>query len=465
MNRNDNSLIIHEAPRRTRREAGASRRADVPIESHAEVPSSAQRRSALDTIVGQDDGRLPQLIPIRHGRMAASAFTFFRGAAAVLASDLSMVPSSNIRLQLCGDAHISNFGAFLGPDRRLVFDLNDFDETLPGPFEWDVKRLAASVMIACRHNGFIEADCVRTTRATVRGYRKQLADAEQRGPLELQYHRLEVEQLVSELSDKRSRKLASGNSARAAKRNSLRAVAKLTHIVDGRRQIIDDPPLVHRLDGILLPEQLVELEEFFRRYVETLPTHRRHVLRHYAVVDVAHKIVGVGSVGTRCLIILLESGDGEPLVLQFKEAGASVLEPFCGASEYEFAGERVVEGQRMMQTMGDIFLGWSHYHGGIVGGSNDYYFRQLWDGKGSVDTSAATPNGMKVYARMCGAALAFAHACCGDASIIRGYMGDDSTFDDVLTEFARTYADVNEADFTAHAAAIADGTIEARFDL
>ena len=465
MNRNDNTLLIHEAPRRTRREAGATQRADVPLESHTELPATDERCSAIDTIVGQDEGRLAPLVPIRHGRMAANAFTFYRGAAAVMASDLSLVPSTDIRLQLCGDAHLSNYGAFLGPDRRLVFDLNDFDETLPGPFEWDVKRLAASVTIACRHNGFDEADGARATRAAVRGYRKQMADAEQRGPLELQYHRLEVDQLINQLGDRRSRKVASGNSARAVKKNSLKAMAKLTHIVDGRRQIVDDPPLVRRLEDAFLPDQLVELDAFFRRYVDTLPTHRRHVLRHYAVVDVAHKIVGVGSVGTRCLIILLESGDGEPLFLQFKEARASVLEPFCGASEYEFAGERVVEGQRMMQTMGDIFLGWSHFDGDIVRGSNQYYFRQLWDGKGSVDTSSATPDLMKAYARMCGEALALAHARCGDASVICGYLGDDSTFDEALTEFARRYADVNEADFTTHASAIADGTIEARFDL
>ncbi len=464
MTNTDNMALFHEAPRRVRRDAGAARRSDVPLESHAEVPAPADRSSAVDIIVGQDHGRLPKLVPIRHGRMAVNAFTFFRGAAAVMASDLSLMPASDIRLQLCGDAHLSNFGTFMGPDRRLVFDLNDFDETLPGPFEWDVKRLAASVTIACRHNGF-DDDCAAITRACVRGYRKQLADAEQRGPLELHYHRLEVEQVIADLRSKRAQKLATSGSAKAAKKNSLKALEKLTHIVDGRRQIVDDPPLVSRLDDLLVPDQLAALGEFFRRYVDTLALHRRHLLHHYAVVDFAHKIVGVGSVGTRCLIVLLESGDGEPLFLQFKEANASVLEPYCGASEYERAGERVVQGQRMMQTMGDIFLGWSHFDGGIVGGSNNYYFRQLWDGKGSVDTATLVVEGMKRYAELCGEALALAHARCGDASMICGYIGDDSTFDHVITEFATAYADVNDADHAAHDAAIADGTVAAVFDL
>jgi Uncharacterized protein conserved in bacteria (DUF2252) len=451
----------HAAAARARREEGQDRRAVVSLESHATVPSG--RDDAMDIITGQDVSRVSDLVPIRHGRMSVSPFTFYRATAAVMAADLARTPTTDLTLQICGDAHLSNFGVFAGPDRRLVFDLNDFDETLPGPFEWDVKRLAASITVAGRHNDFREKEIRRATRSAVTAYREGLDRLSQIAPLALNYRRIEIEPVIQSLKDPTMRKRADKVSQKAMLRDSIAAVGKLTEIVNGRHQIVSRPPLILRLDQQLAATGSEEIQEFFGSYLSTLPHHRRHVLSHYAVVDVAHKIVGVGSVGTRCMIVLLESGDGHPLFLQFKEAGPSVLEAYCGASPYAEHGERVVQGQRLMQTTGDIFLGWSQLH--RDGDTTDFYFRQLWDGKGSFDAESMRPAGFEMYASVCGDALALAHARCGDASMISGYLGTEPTFDEAVTDFASGYADIVEADHGVHAAAIASGRIEAILDI
>jgi uncharacterized protein (DUF2252 family) len=397
--------------------------------------------------------------------MNATAFTFYRGTAAIMASDLSKTPTTDLRTQLCGDAHLSNFGLFKGPDRRLVFDVNDFDETLPGPFEWDVKRLAASVTIAGRNNNLSSKDISRATRASVKAYRTTMHTGAQMDPLAIHYFRIEIDTVAAETNKKpsKSRKKAA---KKAGRKNSARALNKLTDIVDGRRVIVPDPPLITTIDEVLERDGLDEMARFFDHYRSTLPYYRRELLDRYSVVDIARKVVGVGSVGTRCLIILLESGGGSPLFLQFKEATASVLEPYAGSSDFDLAGERVVIGQRLMQSTGDILLGWSRYNTDAAdGGHIDFYFRQLWDGKGSAEVDEMGPNHLKHYATSCGGALALAHARSGDAAMISGYLGEDSTFDRALATFSESYADVNEHDYALHQKAIKSGQIPAVFDL
>ena len=466
MERTPAQLIQHHpASRRVRREAGFARRKDVPLEDHAAMPAIESRRDPVDILTEQDQARLQHLVPIRHGRMSVSTFTFYRGSAAVQAADLSNTPTTDLTVQLCGDAHLSNFGLFNGPDRRLVFDLNDFDETHPGPFEWDVKRLAASVSVAGRNNELSPDKIDRAVRAAVAGYRRVIGKCSEKGPLDVQYWRLEVDELEDTfVVDKKARKRFDKLHRKATAKDSVRALNKLTDIVDGRRVIVSDPPLIQRIDELTEPDDVAQLSEFFARYLSTLPPDRRQVLDRYAVVDIAHKVVGVGSVGTRCLIVLLESGDGEPLFLQFKEAVASVLEPHTAPSEFE-PGERVVIGQRMTQTMGDIFLGWSHAEGSQTGTTHYYYFRQLWDGKGSIDVDAMGGGRLRRYAQTCGGVLAAAHARSGDASMIAGYLGEDETFDHAVAVFAHEYADLAELDHKAHVAAIDSGRIEAIQDI
>jgi len=397
--------------------------------------------------------------------MSVSPFTFYRGSAAVQAADLSNTPTTDLTVQLCGDAHLSNFGLFNGPDRRLVFDLNDFDESHPGPFEWDVKRLAASVAVAGRNNELSPGKIDRAARASVTGYRAAIERCADMGPLDVHYMRIELDKMSEfTTSDKNARKRFDKLHRKATAKDSVRALNKLTDIVDGRRVIVPDPPLITRVDELVEPDSVADLSGFFARYMETLPPHRRSLLDRYATVDIAHKVVGVGSVGTRCLIVLLESGDGEPLFLQFKEAVASVLEPYTAPSAFE-PGERVVIGQRLTQTMGDIFLGWSHFTGPRTGRPHYYYFRQMWDGKGSIDVDAMGGGRLRRYAQLCGSVLAISHARSGDAAMIAGYLGDDETFDHAVAEFAERYADLTERDHEAHLAAIASGRVEAVDDI
>ncbi|MGI9595929.1 MAG: DUF2252 domain-containing protein [Acidimicrobiales bacterium] len=396
--------------------------------------------------------------------MSATPFTFYRGAAAIMASDLSQTPTTDLEAQLCGDAHLANFGLFSGPDRRIVFDLNDFDETHPGPFEWDVKRLAASVAVAGRNNELSTKKTKRAVLAAVEGYRTALVDITERSPLDVHYWRLELDQVRDIVEDnKKQVSRIDKATKKAKKKNSLRALNKLTDIVDGRRVIVSEPPLIQRLDHLMEPNEAPLLNDFFDRYLASLPRYRRLLLDRYALIDIAHKVVGVGSVGTRCLIVLLESGDGEPLFLQFKEATDSVLEPYTKPSEFE-PGQRVVEGQRLTQTMGDIFLGWSHARVGDEP-TRYFYFRQLWDGKGSADIEDFGAKTLRRYARLCGGVLALSHARSGDASMIAGYIGKGETFDRAIASFAHDYADLTEQDHAAHLDAISSGKVKVHRDL
>ncbi|MDH3731327.1 MAG: DUF2252 domain-containing protein [Acidimicrobiia bacterium] len=449
--------------RKERREAGRERRERLPLAAHAAVPDPAEPRDAIGILTAQDAHRLAELVPIRHGRMSATSFTFYRGGAAIMAADLANTPTTDIDVQLCGDAHLANFGLYNGPDRRLVFDLNDFDETHTGPFEWDVKRLAASVSIAGRNNGLPDKKIERAVRASAAGYRSTISELSGVGPLAVHHRRLEVDHVRDMIANTKQRSRVERAAAKAAGKNHLRAFAKLTAVVDGRRIIVPDPPLVTRIDERAASEQIPLVLEFYRRYLDSVPPYRRRLLERYTVVDLARKVVGVGSVGTRCLIVLLESGDGEPLFLQLKEATASVLEPHLGTSDFE-PGERVVVGQRLLQTMGDILLGWSYYETD-TGDPLHFYVRQLWDGKGSVDVTRMSGKALRRYARFCGAALGLAHARAGDASLIAGYLGTTDTFDRAITEFATSYADLNDLDHAAHVDAIAYGRIPAERDV
>ncbi|MBV1893431.1 MAG: DUF2252 domain-containing protein [Ilumatobacteraceae bacterium] len=456
---------IQQASSDARHNAGMARRRTVSLDSHATCPPQTDRPDPVEILLQQDTTRLPYLIPIRHGRMSATAFTFYRGGAAIMAADLSMTPTAGLQTQLCGDAHLSNFGLFKGPDRRLVFDLNDFDETLPGPFEWDVKRLAASLTIAGRHNDLPAKEISKVTRSAVKTYRETMAKAAESNPLQVHYFRLKVEDYRDGL-DKQQRKRQDKLTKKAHAKNSLRALKKLTEVVDGRSAIKSDPPLITRMDEMIERNGIDELARFYQEYRSTLPRYRQVLLDQYGVVDIAHKVVGVGSVGTRCLILLLESSNGSPLFLQFKEARASVLEPYLGASEFELAGQRVVVGQRLMQSTSDIFLGWARHRGTATGVEDvDFYFRQLWDGKGSAEVDSMNAKELKRYARLCGGALGLAHARSGDAAMISGYLGDDSTFDHAIAAFADSYADLNDHDYDLHQQAIRSGKIHVVKDI
>jgi uncharacterized protein (DUF2252 family) len=452
------------ASKRARYEAGQSRRDDLPLEAHADLSPERGRRDPLGVLGEQDASRLPELIPIRYGRMSDTAFTYLRGAAAVMASDLSQMPRTDLEVQLCGDAHLDNFGVFNAPDRRLLFDINDFDETLPGPFEWDLKRLAASVTVAGRNNEISARKVREATMMAVRGYRETMASVAQTDPLEQYYFRIEFDKLAELSPTRKSRKRLSKLRRKATRKNSLRAQSRLTDVVAGRRMIVADPPLVQRVPAFREPEEMARLQQFFERYRATLPADRRHLLDSYSLADIALKVVGVGSVGTRSLILLLESGDGAPLFLQFKEATSSVLEPFLKPSVFEQSGRRVVQGQRLIQAQSDIFLGWARWNGD-GDEPTDFYIRQLWDGKGSLDTDSMGGGRLKRYAEVCGRTLAVAHARAGDPAMLAGYLGSEDTFDQAVTEFATSYADRTERDHALMQEAIGDGRISAIHDI
>jgi len=453
---------LRAAPRE-RHDEGRAQRDAVPLESHAALPAKAGRADPLAVLAAQDATRLPDIVPLRYGRMSRTPFTFLRGAAAVMASDLAAGPRTSLWVELCGDAHLGNFRWYKAPDRALVFDLNDFDETLPGPFEWDLKRLAASVTIAARNSGFSTKACRRATLAALRDYRRFLIACSERDPLGLYYHRLDSEAVLERVA-RHGRKQGAWKQdvlAQAKRRNSLRALNRLTKVVDGRRVIVPDPPRVVRIDERL---ESTDAEAFLHQYRESLPLDRRILIDRFSLVDVAKKVVGVGSVGTRCLIMLLEAGDGTPLFLQFKQAVASVLEPHLGASVFAHAGQRVVEGQRLIQATSDVFLGWARWRSDD-GEEVDFYFRQLWDGKGKIDVEDMTPKRLQAFAGLCGKTLAYAHARSGEAMMIRGYIGEDHTFDDIIAEFAERYADRTEHDHALLLQAIDAGTIETIRDL
>ena len=449
---------------------GKAARVDIPRSAHAAWEPTAQRRSPVDLLEEQAQTRVPELVPIRYGRMLVSPFTFYRGGAYLMAADLAGMPRTGLHVQLCGDAHLSNFGMFASPDRRLVFSINDFDETLPGPFEWDVKRLVASFEIAGRDRGFDEADRQAINRTVVQAYRERMTSFAAMPNLDLWYVRLDVEETIQQLrgqATKKDVKQVERNVAKARTKDSLKAFAKLTEIVDGEPRIRSDPPIVVPIEELIPADDLPRWQEYvtgvIRSYRGTLPRDRRRLMEQYRYVDGARKVVGVGSVGTRAYIMLLLGRDGEdPLFLQYKEAQASVLEPFLGKSEFANCGRRVVEGQRLTQAASDIMLGWIRVDEGLDGRARDFYVRQLWDAKGSAQIEVMDPHQMTIYAKVCGAELARAHARSGDAIAIASYLGSSDAFDRALAVFAESYANQNERDYEALQQAVESGKVEAQ---
>jgi uncharacterized protein (DUF2252 family) len=445
---------------RQRHERGRAARRLVPRGSHAQWTPTSDRPDPVDLLEAQARDRIQELLPIRYGRMMASPFAFLRGSAIVMAHDLAGTPKSGIQAQLCGDAHLLNFGAYASPERALLFDLNDFDETLPGPWEWDLKRLAASFVVAGRDNGFDTADCRNAARAVTASYRQRMTRFSEMGELEVWYTRIgeeEVRGLLTEArAGKRTTKKLSKNVRKTRGRDSLQALSKLTRVVDGRRIINDDPPLLVRIpEGDELRSQVYAILESYKR---TLQEDRRHLLDRFRFVDAARKVVGVGSVGTRVYVVLLEGRDrDDPLFLQVKEAGASVLERYVESSPYEHHehhGHRVVAGQRLMQAASDIFLGW--FRGGE---GRDFYWRQLKDMKGSAKVESMSADELVLYAGICGWALARAHARSGDRVQIAGYLGKSERFDVAIADFAKEYADQTERDHAALCAAVKSGRV------
>lgn len=440
---------------------GKTVRAEVPRSAHATMPPAD--RDPVAILEEQARTRVPELVPIRYERMLVSPFAFFRGAAAIMARDLAELPHTRLQAQLCGDAHLSNFGMFAAPDRRLVFSVNDFDETLPGPFEWDLKRLAASFSVACREQG-IEAEPIN--RRVARAYREAIRTFAGMRTLDVWYARADVEELARRwgpTAARKQRKRFERDVAKARGKDSLRAFARLTEVVDGRPRIAADPPLIVPVEEIAGTDDLEQqIRSILRSYRRTLPRDRRRLLERFRYAHAARKVVGVGSVGTRAwIVLLLGAGDHDPLFLQFKEAQASVLEPFLGAGEFRNHGQRVVEGQRLMQSASDILLGWLRVSG-FDGEDRDFYIRQLWDQKGSVVIETLDAGAMDAYGRLCGWTLAHAHARSGDAAAIAAYLGSSGKFDRALAAFADAYADQNERDYAALQAAVASGRVAQR---
>ena len=451
---------------------GKDARAVAPLESHAEFAAGGSR-DPVGLLLGQAASRVPELVPVRHGRMLVSPFTFYRGAALPMAADLATTPASGLRVQLCGDAHLSNFGAFASPERRLVFDVNDFDETLPGPFEWDVKRLAASLAVAGRDSGFPAKARRKIVLAAAEGYRTAMRGFAEQPLLDVWYAHLDIEPALAEFRSqiKADRFKAAGKLlAKAHTADSTKALAKLTTMVDGQRRIISDPPMIVPVEEVFADVQADALYQLLHavlgKYRRTLQSDRRHLLEQFTLVQVARKVVGVGSVGTRAWILLMDAADGvEPLFLQAKEAQPSVLAGYCGRSQYNNQGERVVTGQHLMQAHSDIFLGWTRVPNPIDGVDRDFYVRQLKDWKFSVPIEQMLPVGMTIYARLCGWTLARAHARSGDRIALAAYLGGSGKFDQAIADFAETYADQNELDYAALQGAVKDGQAEATTEI
>ena len=453
---------------------GKAVRAEVPRSSHAEFRPPASRPDPVELLERQAKTRVPELVPIRYGRMMVSPFTFYRGAALIMAQDLAATPRSGLAVQCCGDAHLSNFGVFASPERALIFDVNDFDETLPGPWEWDVKRLAVSMLIAARDNGFRVSDQEQIVLDTVNEYRTAMRRFAGMKNLEVWYSRLDIENVLQQFAPQfkqRQVKRAEKQLAKARTKDSMTAFSKLTHEVDGRVEIVDQSPLIVPL-RMLAPGEAGEkiydrLHELLRAYRATLQADRRALLEEFELADFARKVVGVGSVGTRAWIALMLGRDGQdPLFLQMKEAQPSVLEEFLGPSEFDNAGERVVTGQRRMQAASDIFLGWLRVDPAPDGGGvRDFYGRQLKDWKGSAEIEQMVPKGMATYGRLCGWTLARGHARTGDRIAIASYLGGGSSFDRALVEFSSAYADQNERDYKELVKAVKSGRLPAETGL
>jgi uncharacterized protein (DUF2252 family) len=473
-----------------RQARGLEAQDQTPLSAHAGWEPVTDRPDPVALLEAQNTTREPDLVPVRHGRMMVSPFTFYRGAAKIMAADLKDTPVAGLDAQLCGDAHLSNFGVFASPERRLLFDLNDFDETLPGPFEWDVKRMAASFTIAARNNAFSKADTAAATAASAAAYREAMASFARMTTMDIWYAHMDEDELMAAVRGavaqtekeekgkgkkaKKAReeaKLAKLAAKRAEKsrekahtRDSLQALSKLGEVVDGRYRIVSQPPVVVPARDLaatygLSPDEVSRaIRAQFRAYRATLQDDRRHLLERFEVVDMGRKVVGVGSVGTRAFIVLLQGRDADdPLFLQVKEATSSVLEEHLGKSKYRQHGERVVQGQRMMQAASDIYLGWTKG----LDTSRHYYWRQLRDMKGSALVEAMTPLGLTFYARICGWTLARAHARSGDPVAIAEYLGQSDAFDQSITDFSARYADQNERDYQQFVAAVRSGRLEA----
>ena len=449
-------------------ERGRAARAKVPRWAHGDWAPAGDRPDPVAILEAQAATRLQELVPIRYGRMLVSPFTFYRGAAAVMAADLAKTPDSEIVVQACGDAHISNFGGFAAPDRRLIFGPNDFDETLPGPWEWDVKRMAASAEIAGRDIGLAPSARRRIVIGCVREYREAMRSFAEMSHLDVWYERINASELVDRFGGRlggKGRILFTKPFAKARQKTSLRAVKRLTEDVDATPRFRSVPPLLVPFRELRDPADPRDQEDYVRdlmtAYIASLDEDRCYLLSTYRFVEMARKVVGVGSVGTRAWVLLFVGRDGkDPLILQMKEAQASVLEPYLGASEFDHHGERVVRGQRMDQAVTDVFLGWQRSQG-LDGKEHDFYIRQLWDWKASIDLSAMNEKGLHAYTRACGWSLARAHARSGDRLAIAAYLGAGPGFDDAIVRFSTAYADNNERDYERLASAVAAGDVAA----
>ncbi|HEY2562260.1 MAG TPA: DUF2252 domain-containing protein [Acidimicrobiales bacterium] len=462
---------------------GKAARIAAPRADQGAWEALAERPDPVALLESQAASRVPELVPIRYGRMAVSPFTFFRGAALIMASDLATTPRSGLTVQACGDAHLSNFGVFASAERALVFDVNDFDETLPGPWEWDVKRLAASLAIAGRERGFSEKERADIVVDTASAYRTEMATLATMRDLDVWYARLDVDTVMKEMGSvlgigggkgnkKTSSKIkatADKQLAKARTRDSMQALGKLTEVVDGETRFVSNPPLIVPIAELASESDAANLtgrvHELVRSYGKSLQSDRQHLLKQFRFAGIARKVVGVGSVGMRAWVVLMLGSDGvDPLLLQAKEAQESVLARFVGKSHYANQGHRVVAGQHLMQASSDIFLGWDHVVG-LDGIHRDFYIRQLRDWKGSAEVDQMIPEGMAAYGRLCGWTLARAHARSGDRIAIGAYLGSSKAFDHAIGSFAETYADQNEKDYQAMQAAIASGRIIAESGL
>ncbi len=452
---------------------GKAARAEAPRSSHSVFEPSPSCADPIELLERQASTRVPELVPIRYGRMLVSSFTFYRGAASIMAHDLAATPRSGLTVQCCGDAHLSNFGVFASPERRLVFDLNDFDETLPGPWEWDVKRLAVSMLIAAINNGYTVKDQERIVLSTVEGYRTGIEGFAGMDNLDVWYSHMDVEGVISELGAQLKPTMAKRTEktiAKARTRDSMSAFSKLTEAVDGSVRIVNQSPLIvpiTELAGERRRDEVFEgLHQLLRAYRNTLEFDRRVLLEQFELADFARKVVGVGSVGTRAWIALMLGRTGQdPLFLQLKEAEASVLEEFLGPSGFANHGERVVTGQQLMQASSDIFLGWLHVEQGIDGKARDFYGRQLKDWRGSAEIEQMIPRGLRTYGGLCGWTLARAHARSGDRIAIAAYLGQGTSFDRAILEFSKAYAEQNDRDYQALTAAVDSGRITAQTGL
>jgi uncharacterized protein (DUF2252 family) len=458
---NGDSISVVEAARAAvrsapsvsdRMSAGKTLRQQVPRRSHAGWSPPAIRPDPIDLLQAQDRTRVPELVPIRYGRMLASPFAFLRGSATVMANDLAATPATGLIVQACGDAHLSNFGTFATPERNQVFDLNDFDETLPAPWEWDLKRLAASIVVAGRTNGFREADCADSVRAAISSYRERMADFAPQGYLAVWYSRISAADISASLPTPVKKDFERGV-RRATHRDHIQSLAKLTTVIDDSIRIVDDPPLIVHHSDELVGERVPIFAETYR---SSIRDDLRELVSRYKFVDFAQKVVGVGSVGTRCYVVLLQGNSpDDPLFVQIKEAYPSVLEPYAAKSQYRNHGQRIVRGQQYIQAASDIFLGWGRVK------EIDLYARQLRDMKASVDVTLLSPSRLALYAGVCGWVLARAHARSGDSANIAGYLGTSETFDEAIVAFATAYADQTERDHAALVEAVKRGRVSA----